>query len=109
MTRRALKFGCKRADTQKVQYGTHMLLEEAKYWWNNARHRFEANVILIIWAIFRGAFSEKYFPTDVRSKKEIEFLEFKQGDMTVANYTAKFMELSRFCPHYNGVEAIQMY
>lgn len=48
---------------------------------------------------------EKYFPVDVRSKKEVEFLEFKQGNMTVADYAAKFEEFSRFFPHYNGVEA----
>lgn len=28
-----------------------------------------------------------------------------QGNMTVADYAAKFEELSRFFPHYNGVEA----
>lgn len=50
-------------------------------------------------------FLENYFSTDIRIKKEIEFLELKQGNMTVADYAPKFEELSRFCPHYNGVEA----
>lgn len=93
------------ANTQKVLYGTHMMSEEAEYWWDNARQRFEANGIALTWAIFRDAFLEKYFPTDVRSKKEIEFLEFKQWNMTVADYASKFEELSRFYTHYNGVEA----
>lgn len=35
----------------------------------------------------------------------MEFLEIKKGNMTVADYAAKFEELSRFCPHYNGAEA----
>ncbi|XP_050875544.1 uncharacterized protein LOC127079166 [Lathyrus oleraceus] len=48
---------------------------------------------------------EKYFPIDIRSKKEIEFLEMKQGKMTMANYASKFKKLSRFYPHYNGVGA----
>lgn len=34
-------------------------------------------------------FVEKYFPEDVRSKKEIEFLELKQGNLTIAEYAAK--------------------
>lgn len=36
------------------------------------------------------------------SKKEIEFLELKQGNMTVVEYAVKFEELVKFCPHYNG-------
>lgn len=38
-------------------------------------------------------------------KKEIEFLELKQGNSTVAEYAAKFEELVKFCPHYNGAAA----
>lgn len=47
----------------------------------------------------------KYFPSNVRNMKEIEFLELKQRNMTVADYAAKFEELSRFFPYYNGMEA----
>lgn len=38
----------------------------------------------------------------MRSKKEIEFLELKQGNSKVEEYTAKFEEPMKFCPHYNG-------
>lgn len=41
----------------------------------------------------------------MRSKKEIEFLELKQGNSTNAEYAAKFDELVKFCPHYNSVAA----
>lgn len=34
-------------------------------------------------------------------KKEIEFHELKQGNLTVAEYAVKFEELVKFCPHYN--------
>lgn len=46
-----------------------------------------------------------HFSADVRGKKEMEFLELNQGNMIVADYVAKFEELSRFCPHYNGADA----
>ncbi|XP_050918382.1 uncharacterized protein LOC127135792 [Lathyrus oleraceus] len=82
-----------------------MLSEEVEYWWDNARQKFDANGIALTWAIFRDTFLKKYFPANVRSKKEIEFLELKQGNMTVADYAAKFEELFRFSPHYNRVEA----
>ncbi|XP_050890459.1 uncharacterized protein LOC127095870 [Lathyrus oleraceus] len=59
----------------------------------------------ITWTVFKNEFLEKYFSTDVCSKKENEFLQLKQGSMTVADYAVKFEELVRFCPHYNGLEA----
>jgi len=44
----------------------------------------------------------RYFLEDVRGKKEIVFLELKQGDMSVTEYAAKFVELAKFYPHYNA-------
>ena len=55
--------------------------------------------------MLRVHFLEKYFREDLRSKKEIEFLELKRGNMTVVEYAAKFEELVKFCPHYNGAAA----
>ena len=49
--------------------------------------------------LFRS-FLNRYFPEDVRRKKEIEFLELKQGNMSVTEYAAKFVELAKFYPHY---------
>lgn len=49
--------------------------------------------------VFRVAFLEKYFPEDLRSKKEIKFLELKLGNI----YAVKFEELVKLCPHYNNV------
>lgn len=93
------------ADAQKILYDAYMLSEEEKYWLVNSRQRFEANGIVITWTIFRRPFLEKCFSADVRSKKEIKFLELKQWNMTGADYAVKFEELSTFCPCYNGVEA----
>ena len=54
------------------------------------------------WEVFKRLFLEKYIPEDVRNKKEMEFLELKQGNMIVAKYAAKFEELVRYFPHYQG-------
>ncbi|XP_050909502.1 uncharacterized protein LOC127123316 [Lathyrus oleraceus] len=92
-------------DAQQVLYGTHMIFEEAKYLWDNARQRFQDSGTVVTWVVFKEAFLEKYFPADVRNKKEIEFLNLSQGNMSVADYAAKFEELVRFCTHYNVVDA----
>ena len=42
----------------------------------------------------------KFFPASVRRAKAREFLELKQGGMTVLQYVARFTELARFGDDY---------
>ena len=42
----------------------------------------------------------KYFPDTARHAKAQEFLELKQGVMTVMDYMARFIELARFADDY---------
>ena len=42
----------------------------------------------------------KYFPETTRHAKAQEFLEVKQGVMTVMHYVARFTELARFVDDY---------
>ncbi|XP_058764489.1 uncharacterized protein LOC131637938 [Vicia villosa] len=90
---------------QKVRYGTHMLAVEADDWWLETRQRLEVAGEEITWIVFRREFLRKYYPEDVRGKKEIEFLELKQGNMSVTEYAAKFTELAKFYPYYDGAGA----
>ncbi|XLT25458.1 hypothetical protein HN873_056750, partial [Arachis hypogaea] len=50
----------------------------------------------IPWEVFRTEFYKKYFPNSARNAKELELMQLKQGQMTVAEYTSKFEELCRF-------------
>ncbi|XP_052203118.1 uncharacterized protein LOC127808585 [Diospyros lotus] len=57
---------------------------------------------------FKELFNEKYFPLNLRMKKEREFMELKQtGDMTVAQYEDAFNRLIRYMPIYKGDERIK--
>ncbi|RHN53603.1 putative cu(2+)-exporting ATPase [Medicago truncatula] len=89
------------SETQKVRFGTHMLAEEADDWWVSLLPVLEQGDTVVTWAMFRKEFLSRYFPEDVRGKKEIEFLELKQGDMSVTEYAARFVELAKFYPHYS--------
>ena len=42
----------------------------------------------------------KYFPETVKHAKAQEFLELRQGAMTVMDYVARFTELARFADDY---------
>ena len=79
-----------------------MILVEAEYWWENTGQCLEAKGQVVTWEVFKRVFLEKYFPEDVRNKKEMEFLELNQGNMTVAEYAAMFEELVRYFPQYQG-------
>ena len=43
---------------------------------------------------------DKFFPASARQAKAWEFLELKQGSMTVLEYVAKFTELACFGDDY---------
>ena len=46
----------------------------------------------------------KYFPDTARHAKAQEFLEFKQGTMTVMECVARFTELARFADDYVAID-----
>jgi len=94
------------SDDQKVRLATHMLAEEAEFWWTNVKGRLETSGEVVTWARFKTEFLRKYFPKDLKTKKEVEFLNLKQGSLSVAEYAAKFEELSRFCSYINAEGAM---
>ncbi|XP_058733179.1 uncharacterized protein LOC131604776 [Vicia villosa] len=87
---------------QKVRYGTHMLAVKADDWWLATHQRLEAAGEEITWDVFRREILRKYYPESVCGKKEIEFHKLKQGNMSVTDYAAKFTELAKFYPYYDG-------
>ena len=54
--------------------------------------------------LFHEFLMGKYFPTTARHAKAQEFLELKQGKMTVMEYVAKFAELARFANDYMATD-----
>ena len=46
----------------------------------------------------------KYFPETARHARAQEFLELKQGVMTVMDYVARFTELARFADDYVAID-----
>ncbi|XP_058741056.1 uncharacterized protein LOC131613399 [Vicia villosa] len=85
----------------KFRYGTHMLAIEVDDWWLETRQRLENAGKEITWVVFHREFMRKYYPEDVQGKKEIEFLELKQGKKSVTEYVVESVELAKFYPHYS--------
>ncbi|GAU51866.1 hypothetical protein TSUD_416500 [Trifolium subterraneum] len=93
------------ANENKLALVTYMLRVEANQWWKNAKLRIGNGGVVTTWEMFKREFFNKYFPADVKNKKVVEFMKLEQGNMSVAEYAAKFESLCAFSPHYNTPEA----
>nr|XP_004515569.1 uncharacterized protein LOC101501792 [Cicer arietinum] len=83
------------SDGQRVDLVVYMLESDAEHWWNCARGGLLTQGVPITWDGFKEIFLGKYFTHNDRIQKETEFLNLRQGDMSVAEYVAKFEALSR--------------
>ena len=90
------------SDTTRIRLAAFQLEGEAWVWWRWARTSRDLEVMT--WAEFHDLFMSKYFPDTARHAKAQEFLELRQGTMTVMEYVARFTELARFSDDYVATE-----
>ena len=83
-------------DHEKVACAVHQLEKEAYIWWEYVTS--VEDEAAMTWERFKELFTEKYMSKSQMTAKIYELMEFKQGSMSVAEYTAKFNELARFAP-----------
>ena len=67
-------------------------------WWDGFRVSRDPETMT--WGEFRELFMGKFLLASARHAKARKFLELKQGNMTVLEYVAKFIELARFRDDY---------
>ena len=60
--------------------------------------KWEREQIPRTWVNFMREFNAKYFSPLIQEKKEDEFIRFRQGAQTVAEYESQFSRLSKFTP-----------
>ena len=80
-------------DEQKVRFAAHQLLGFANASWDtfNTMQPMDHHVT---WREFTTAFRQYYIPVGLLNRKLSEFLELKQGNMTVMEYVNKFNHLA---------------
>ena len=86
------------SDATRIRLAAFQLEGEAQVWWKWAKT--SRDLEAMTWAEFQELFMGKYFPVTARHAKAQEFLELKQGTMTVMDYVARFTELARFTDDY---------
>ena len=90
------------SDTTRIRLAAFQLEGEARVWWRWVRTSRDLEVMT--WVEFQELFMGKYFPETARHAKAREFLELKQGVMTVMDYVARFTELVRFADDYVAID-----
>ncbi|KAF5442876.1 hypothetical protein F2P56_035488 [Juglans regia] len=100
--------GC--TEEQKVQYARHLLQGEAGIWWDTKKQRLIrelGNITILTWERFKEEFDNRFFPESMKTQKAQDFATLVQGNLTLEQYAAKFMELGRFAPHLITTEKMQ--
>ncbi|XP_062173811.1 uncharacterized protein LOC133879298 [Alnus glutinosa] len=89
-------FGC--TNEQRVRYIELKLTGEAGRWWTSKKVLLTKppNETVITWDLFKVEYNRRFFPRAQRQLRAIEFQNLVQGDMTVEQYSAIFIELARF-------------
>ena len=90
------------SDMTRIRLAAFHLEGEAQVWWRWART--SRDLKAMTWAEFQELFVGKYFPDTARHAKAQEFLELKQGAMTVMDYVARFTELAQFADDYVAMD-----
>ncbi|XP_060210647.1 uncharacterized protein LOC132637597 [Lycium barbarum] len=88
------------SDAAKFKYAVSLLQKDAYDWWVSVPNAKEKPHVLT-WNDFVKEFHMKYVPPAYHDAKKKEFLNLKQGSMSIAEYQQKFLRFSR----YAGVSA----
>ena len=86
------------SDATKIKLPAFQLEGESQIWWDWVKASRDLEVMT--WEEFRELFMSKFFPSSARHVKAWEFLELREGTMTVLEYVAKFTILARFVDDY---------
>jgi hypothetical protein len=62
------------------------------------------NETVITWKLFKVEYNRHFFPRSQKQLREIKFQNLVQGNMTVEQYSAKYMELTKFAANLSPDE-----
>ena len=93
-------------DTTRIMSASFQLEGESHIWWEWVTT--SKDLETMTWDDFHKLFIWKYFLAFVRHEEAREFLELRQGTMTVLEYVARFTELAHFEDDYVATDAAKV-
>ncbi|OMP01489.1 Retrotransposon gag protein [Corchorus capsularis] len=82
-------------EPQRVKIASRLLDEEAKAWWVSVKDRTQGEVT---WEMFVSEFLKECNSGFEKTRISSEFLELKEGDMLVSEFSSKLRRLARNMP-----------
>ena len=86
------------ASSEKAKLVAYQLKDLAQIWYDQWKESRVLEDGPITWEMFRVAFLDHYFSLELREAKMREFLNMKQGEMSVRDYALRFSKLSKYAP-----------
>ncbi|XP_058080656.1 uncharacterized protein LOC131228815 [Magnolia sinica] len=83
---------------ERVPLVIFLLQGEAQNWWPSISRSVERDFVWT-WKDFVDNFNQKFFPEHVWEQRALEFKTLVQGDITMSQYEARFVALSRFATY----------
>jgi len=90
----------------KVGFAVFYLKDKPDLWWATVRER--QHKPGFGWGDFKEIIKDHFYPTSLQKAKGNEFIQLRQGNMSVLEYASKFMELSRFAQAFVAEERLKM-
>ena len=91
------------SDATRIRLAAFQLEGETQVWWKWART--SRDLEAMTWVEFQELFMGKYFPETAKAQ---EFLELKQGAMTLMDYATRFTELAQFADDYVAIDLVKV-
>ena len=83
---------------KKAELVSYQLIDVSQIWYTQWKDNRPEESGPIEWEEFKEAFLGKYFHREKMEVKVEEFINIKQGNMSVEEYSLKFSTLSRYAP-----------
>ncbi|XP_073121935.1 uncharacterized protein [Henckelia pumila] len=87
-------------DADRVRCGIFMFRDDARVWWQGSHSA--VDMTTLNWNGFKDLLYGKYFTVSTKTRLAREFLELRQGSMSIAEYVKKFERGRYFVPMISG-------
>ncbi|XP_050877001.1 uncharacterized protein LOC127080742 [Lathyrus oleraceus] len=84
------------SEENKFVFAPHMMKGPAVRWWESDLTLMTNQGVRRDWEHFKTTFLDKYFPSSLRTQKEFEFQQLRQGTMMVVAYAEKFEDMDAY-------------
>ncbi|XP_049397305.1 uncharacterized protein LOC125861453 [Solanum stenotomum] len=83
---------------KKAELISYQLKDVAQVWFEKWRDERPIVSDPMGWGVFKTTFLDRFFPLELREKKLVEFMNLRQENISVKEYSLKFTEHSKYSP-----------